>query len=29
MQKGTYGLDDANNAEDGKTEGGMPSPNSK
>lgn len=29
MQKGTYGLDDANNAEDGKTEGGIPSPNSK
>lgn len=29
MQKGTNSLDDANNAEDGKTEGGMPAPNSK
>jgi hypothetical protein len=29
MQKGTNALDDANNAEDGKTEGGIPSPNSR
>jgi hypothetical protein len=29
MQKGTNTLDDANNAEDGKTEVGIPSPNSK
>lgn len=29
MQKSTNALDDANNAEDGKTEQGIPSPNSK
>lgn len=29
IQKGTNALDDANNAEDGKTEGGIPSANSK